>query len=192
MIRERKENQRKQSWGRRACHSVTLVLGGGGSLGSHPRVEAWMPILERLVLSPCYFLSHSVESGVTTGERLPLDPLRSEHAQCTGPPGPERMFPFVPERAKKVRNKAVVNTAALTPESRTENSKLLLGGGNSSMAGKLSQRSMLSPSQQPEGALAALSRAFWPSLWGKKNPQPFHFEINVDSHAVVANYVPAL
>ncbi|XP_024431745.2 kinesin-like protein KIF28P [Desmodus rotundus] len=38
------------------------------------------------------------------------------------------------ERAKKVRNKAVVNTAALTPESRTENSKLLLGGGNSSMA----------------------------------------------------------
>ncbi|XP_045715329.1 kinesin-like protein KIF28P [Phyllostomus hastatus] len=38
------------------------------------------------------------------------------------------------ERAKKVRNKAVVNTAALTPESRAGNSKLLPGGGNSSMA----------------------------------------------------------
>ncbi|XP_053515525.1 kinesin-like protein KIF28P [Artibeus jamaicensis] len=38
------------------------------------------------------------------------------------------------ERAKKVRNKAVVNTAALTAESRTGNSKLLLGDDNSSMA----------------------------------------------------------
>ncbi|XP_070357528.1 kinesin-like protein KIF28P [Equus asinus] len=40
------------------------------------------------------------------------------------------------ERAKKIRNKAVVNTSTLMRESRTENNKLLLGCGNSSMAGQ--------------------------------------------------------
>ncbi|KAF5919297.1 hypothetical protein HPG69_002607, partial [Diceros bicornis minor] len=39
------------------------------------------------------------------------------------------------ERAKKIRNKAVVNTSTLMRESRTEN-KLLLRWGNSSMAGQ--------------------------------------------------------
>ncbi|XP_023565958.1 kinesin-like protein KIF28P [Octodon degus] len=38
------------------------------------------------------------------------------------------------ERAKKVRNKAVVNTATLARESRAENSKLLLGGGTPGVA----------------------------------------------------------
>uniref|UniRef100_A0A8C0C8D8 Kinesin-like protein 6 n=1 Tax=Balaenoptera musculus TaxID=9771 RepID=A0A8C0C8D8_BALMU len=43
------------------------------------------------------------------------------------------------ERAKKIRNKAVVNTSTLMRESRAENNKLLLGRGNSRMAGKPSQ-----------------------------------------------------
>uniref|UniRef100_A0A8D1DU43 Kinesin-like protein n=1 Tax=Sus scrofa TaxID=9823 RepID=A0A8D1DU43_PIG len=38
------------------------------------------------------------------------------------------------ERAKKIRNKAVVNTSTLVKESRAENSKLLLGCGNSRIA----------------------------------------------------------
>ena len=42
-------------------------------------------------------------------------------------------------RAKKIRNKAVVNTSTLMRESRAENNKLLLGRGNSRMAGKPSQ-----------------------------------------------------
>ncbi|XP_036091268.1 kinesin-like protein KIF28P isoform X2 [Rousettus aegyptiacus] len=37
-------------------------------------------------------------------------------------------------RAKKIRNKAVVNTSTLTKESNAENSKLLLGGGHSRTA----------------------------------------------------------
>ncbi|KAM9106779.1 LOW QUALITY PROTEIN: kinesin-like protein KIF28P [Megaptera novaeangliae] len=45
------------------------------------------------------------------------------------------------ERAKKIRNKAVVNTSTLMRESRAENNKLLLGRGNSRMAGKPSQES---------------------------------------------------
>ena len=44
-------------------------------------------------------------------------------------------------RAKKIRNKAVVNTSTLMRESRAENDRLLLGCGNSTMAGKLSQES---------------------------------------------------
>lgn len=44
-------------------------------------------------------------------------------------------------RAKKIRNKAVVNTSTLMRESRAENNKLLLGCGNSRMAGKPSQES---------------------------------------------------
>ncbi|KAJ8776333.1 hypothetical protein J1605_015631 [Eschrichtius robustus] len=38
------------------------------------------------------------------------------------------------ERAKKIRNKAVVNTSTLMRESRAENNRLLLGRGNSRMA----------------------------------------------------------
>lgn len=45
-------------------------------------------------------------------------------------------------RAKKIRNKAVVNTSTLMRESRAENNRLLLGCGNSTMAGKLSQESV--------------------------------------------------
>ncbi|XP_057386154.1 kinesin-like protein KIF28P [Balaenoptera acutorostrata] len=41
------------------------------------------------------------------------------------------------ERAKKIRNKAVVNTSTLMRESRAENNKLLLGRGNSRMADEL-------------------------------------------------------
>lgn len=44
-------------------------------------------------------------------------------------------------RAKKIRNKAVVNTSTLMRESRAENDRLLLGCGNCRMAGKLSQES---------------------------------------------------
>ena len=44
-------------------------------------------------------------------------------------------------RAKKIRNKAVVNTSTLMRESRAENDGLLLGCGNSTVAGKLSQES---------------------------------------------------
>ncbi|KAG8511831.1 Kinesin-like protein KIF28P, partial [Galemys pyrenaicus] len=56
------------------------------------------------------------------------------------------------ERAKKIQNKAVVNTSMLRRQSRAENNKLLLGCGHSRMAGKLSQESALSPSQLQEGA----------------------------------------
>uniref|UniRef100_A0A8C8WV78 Kinesin-like protein n=1 Tax=Panthera leo TaxID=9689 RepID=A0A8C8WV78_PANLE len=43
------------------------------------------------------------------------------------------------ERAKKIRNRAVVNTSTLMRESKAENDRALLVRGNSGMAGKLSQ-----------------------------------------------------
>lgn len=103
-------------------------------------------------------------------------------------------------RAKKIRNKAVVNTSTLTKESNAENSKLLLGGGHSRTAGKLSQESTLSPSQRAEswrrdqhaawgGHLASLSGARR-KPGAPEGPCPGHlgpdlgrnpFEINVDN-----------
>ena len=53
-------------------------------------------------------------------------------------------------RAKKIRNKAVVNTSTLVKESRAENSKLLLGCGNSRIAGKLAQESVQVPASSQE------------------------------------------
>ncbi|XP_054432750.1 kinesin-like protein KIF28P [Pteronotus mesoamericanus] len=78
------------------------------------------------------------------------------------------------ERAKKVRNKAVVNTATLPRESRAEHSKLLLGGGNCGMAGTLS------PRQQPERPRGLVQNILALTLKNKN-----HFEIDVDSHAVL-------
>lgn len=91
-----------------------------------------------------------------------FDRLRSKHGQLLvralvelpqlqRGPRPESVLLFAHDRAKKIRNKAVVNTSTLTRESRAENNKLLLTCGNSRITGKLSQESRLSPSQQPEG-----------------------------------------
>lgn len=87
------------------------------------------------------------------------------------PPPTENGFPFAPERAKKVRNKAVVNTAALTPESKTGNSKLLPVGGNSRMAGKLGQGSTSKPATAGHpGGLVQGILAFTLGGGEQKNP----------------------
>ncbi|KAF3823491.1 hypothetical protein GH733_010927 [Mirounga leonina] len=51
------------------------------------------------------------------------------------------------ERAKKIQNKAVVNTSTLMRESKAENNKVLLTRGNSRMAGKLSLESSSQPTR---------------------------------------------
>lgn len=52
------------------------------------------------------------------------------------------MFLFARGRAKKIQNKAVVNTSTLMRESEAENNKARLSCGNSRMAGKRSQESV--------------------------------------------------
>lgn len=54
---------------------------------------------------------------------------------------------FAHGRAKKIQNKAVVNTSTLMRESKAENNKVLLTRGNSRMAGKLSLESVPGPGQ---------------------------------------------
>ncbi|XP_025782030.1 kinesin-like protein KIF28P [Puma concolor] len=61
------------------------------------------------------------------------------------------------ERAKKIRNRAVVNTSTLMRESKAENDRALLARRNSGMAGKLSQEQ--SPSFLPEQPARPLAEA---------------------------------
>lgn len=93
----------------------------------------------------------NLESTVTLTVRSEHGQLLAELPQLQRGPWPESVLLFAYDRAKKIRNKAVVNTSMPMRESRAENSKLLLSCGNSRITGKLSQESRLSPSQQPEG-----------------------------------------
>ena len=61
------------------------------------------------------------------------------------------MFLFEHGRAKKIQNKAVVNTSMLMREAEAENNKVLLARGNSRMAGKLSLESVPGAGQQWDG-----------------------------------------
>lgn len=56
--------------------------------------------------------------------------------------GPENVSAIVYDRAKKVRNRAVINTCPLVRASRAENA-LLLGFGGAGAAGKSSQEAKL-------------------------------------------------
>lgn len=114
------------------------------------------------------------------------------------------MFFFAHGRAKKIQNKAVVNTSMLMRESKAENSKALLAHGNSRTAGKRS----LGPGQQQEGReqdggrdrlqaqhgawggghlLGITGALAQGSLQGHFG---LYFEANAESHAIVRNKGP--
>lgn len=77
--------------------------------------------------------TYTVESQVTGSERAPILTIQDQFPasalvvllQLRKDPGPEVCPPL--HRAKKIRNKAVVNTSTLMRESRGENERLLLG-----------------------------------------------------------------
>lgn len=75
-----------------------------------------------------------LESPGPKGPTWPVSGLCSPEG-----PGTECVFIFAHGRAKKIRNRAVVNTSTLMRESKAENDRALLARGISGMAGKLSQ-----------------------------------------------------
>lgn len=79
---------------------------------------------------------------VLPGLRLPAASYPRAGGTALTAKGPET-FVTTCDRAKKVQNKAVVNTCTLVRASRAEN-KLLLGSGDAGAAGKSSQEAMLS------------------------------------------------
>uniref|UniRef100_A0A8C2VXS7 Kinesin-like protein n=1 Tax=Chinchilla lanigera TaxID=34839 RepID=A0A8C2VXS7_CHILA len=77
------------------------------------------------------------------------------------------------ERAKKVRNKAVVNTCTLGRESRAENSRLLLGGGNSGVPGSCDAGQAASNAITLQGLGISDKHASFTNLDGKVTVTPY-------------------